>query len=117
MNPRRPLRNIASSFCALALLCAASSAPSQTTIYKQVDPAGKITFTDRPDPNLPAQPMASGALEAPRPPAAIALTVLRRSAAINANEAGRRLTQAQLMRSQGADVLPGERTLGSAAGG
>jgi hypothetical protein len=112
MNPRRSLRNIASNLCALALLFAAAGTPAQT-IYKQVDLAGRITFTDRPDPNLPAQSMTSPALEAPKPPARVVLMTSRRSAAIDANEAGRRLAQARLKRSEGADPLPGERTHGS----
>lgn len=115
MNPPRRFRNITSSLCALALLCAAAGAPAQT-IYKQVDLAGKVTFTDRPDSNLPAQSMTSPALEAPRPPARAVPMTSQRSATINANEAGRRLAQAQLMRSEGADVLPGELTHGSSAG-
>ena len=121
MNQRRYLRSIASYICALALLCAATGAPAQT-IYKQVDLAGKVTFTDRPDINLPAQAMTSAAqamanpaLEAPKPPARVGLMTSRRSASIDANEAGRRLTQAQLMRSEGADPLPGELTQSSGA--
>ena len=122
MNPRRYLRSIASNFCALALLCAAAGAPAQT-IYKQVDLAGKVTFTDRPDINLPAQAMTSAAqamtnpaLEAPKPPARVGLMTSRRSASIDANEAGRRLAQAQLKRSGGADLLPGDWTHGFGEG-
>jgi hypothetical protein len=91
---------------------AATGTPAQT-IYKQVDSAGKITFTDRPDPNLPAQSMTSPALDAPKPPARVVPMTSQRSAAINASEARRRLAQAQLMRSEGADLLPRERTDGS----
>lgn len=115
MNPRRLLRTIASSVCAFALLFAATGTPAQTTIYKQVDLAGRITFTDRPDPSLPAQSMASP-LEAPKPPAGIALMASQRSAAIDLKEAARRLAQAQLARSEGADPLPAERTHGPGAG-
>lgn len=113
MNTRRRSRKIASSL-ALALLCAALSAPAQT-IYKQVDAAGRVTFTDRPDWNLPAQAMTGPALEAPRPPAGIVLMTSRRSAFIDANEAARRLAQAELMRSEGAAPLPGELTQSSGA--
>jgi len=114
MSPRRCLRSIASSLCALALLCAAHGALAQT-IYKQVDLAGKVTFTDRPDINLPALAMRSAAhamapaLEAPTPPARVGLMSSRSSASIDANEAGRRLAQAQLQRTTGADLLPGDR--------
>ena len=115
MNPLRYLRSIASNLCALALLCAATGAPAQT-IYKQVDLAGKVTFTDRPDINLPAQAMANPALEAPKPAPRVGLMTSRRSASIDANEAGRRLAQAQLKRSGGADLLPGEWTHSSGEG-
>jgi len=108
-----PLRPIASCLCALALLCAAAGTPAQTIIYKQVDSAGRITFTDRPDANLPAQAMTGPALEAPKAPAAVVTMASRRSASIDANEAARRLAQAQLMRSEGAEPLPGERTPGT----
>lgn len=108
-----PLRPITSTLGALALLCAAAGTPAQTTIYKQVDAAGRVTFTDRPDSSLPAQSMTGAALEAPRAPGGVILMTSRRSAAIDANEAARRLAQAQLMRSEGADPLAGERTPGT----
>jgi hypothetical protein len=122
MNPRRYFRNIASNLCALALLCAATGAPAQT-IYKQVDLAGRVTFTDRPDINLPAQAMTGAAhampnpaLDAPKPPAMVGLMTSRRSASIDVNEAGLRLARAQLQRSGGADLLPGDLTHGSGEG-
>jgi hypothetical protein len=102
-------RTIAPSLCALALLCAAAGAQAQT-IYKQVDLEGRTIYTDRPDASLSAQSITSSPLAAPAPPAGITLMALQRSAAINASEARRRLAQAQVMRSQGADVLPGEQT-------
>ncbi len=118
MSPRRYLRSC--SLCALALLCVATGAPAQT-IYKQVDSAGKVSFTDQPDINLPAQAMTSAAqamtnraLEAPKPPARAGLMSSRRSASIDVNEAGLRLAQAQLQRSGGANLLPGDWTHGSA---
>jgi hypothetical protein len=116
MNPRRRLRSVSSILLALALLCAAAGTPAQTTIYKQVDLAGRVMFTDRPDSSLPAQSVTGPALEAPRPPVRAVLMTSQRSATINSNEAARRLAQAQLMRSEGADPLPGEQTQGSAAG-
>jgi hypothetical protein len=115
MNPIRRIPSITSSLCGLALLCAAAGAQAQT-IYKQVDSAGRVTFTDRPDSSLPSQSMTGAALEAPRGPASVALMTAQRSAAINANEAGRRLAQAQLMRSEGADMMPGDWTQSSSAG-
>ena len=115
MIPRGYLRNIASGLCALALLCAATGALAQT-IYKQVDLAGRVTFTDRPDVNLPVQAMTTAALEAPKPPARAGLITPRRSASIDANEAALRLARAQLKRSGGADLLPGDLTHGSGEG-
>jgi hypothetical protein len=109
MNLRRRFPTITSSLCGLALLCAAAGAPAQT-IYKQVDSAGRVTFTDRPDSSLPSQAMTGAAPEAPRAPASITPMTAQRSAAINANEAGRRLAQAQLMRSEGADLARGDWT-------
>src|SRR5688572_12083969 len=113
MNSRHRSCKIASSL-GLALLCAAMGAPAQTTIYKQVDAAGRVMFTDRPDPSLPAQsaagpaPMAGAMPESPKPAARAGLLTAQRSALIDANEAARRLAQAQLMRSEGAEPLPGE---------
>jgi hypothetical protein len=119
MNRRRHLRSIASNLCALALLCAATGAPAQT-IYKQVDAEGKVTFTDHPDINLPAQALPSAgqvmtnpALQAPNPPARAGLMTSRRSASIDVNEAGLRLAQAQLKRSGGVGMLPADWTHGS----
>jgi hypothetical protein len=118
MKPYRHPRKIASSLL-LALLCAAMGASAQT-IYKQVDSAGRTTFTDRPDPSLPAQSMAgpgsiaSAAPEAPKLAAPGTLLTSRRSAFIDANEAARRLAQAELMRSEGANPLPGEQSHGAA---
>src|SRR5687768_17436756 len=118
MNPRCSSRKIASSL-ALALLCVAMGAPAQT-IYKQVDASGRVTFTDRPDASLPAQSMASPmsmtspVLESPKPVARASLLTPWHSASIDAREAARRLAQAELMRREGADPLPGEQTRGDA---
>jgi len=112
MNPRRCLVPI---LCACTLFCAATGAPAQT-IYKQVDSAGRVTFTDRPDIDLPAQAMTNPALKAPKPPVGAGLVTSRRSASIDANEAGRRLARAQLSRNNGTDLLPGDLTHGSGEG-
>jgi hypothetical protein len=115
MNPSRRFPNITSSLCGFALLCAAAGAPAQT-IYKQVDGAGRVTFTDRPDSSLLAQPMTSASLEAAKAPAEVILMTAQRSATINAKEAGRRLAQAQQMRSAGADLLRSDWIHGASAG-
>jgi hypothetical protein len=115
MNPRRRFPDIASSLCGLALLCAAAGTPAQM-IYKQVDAAGRVTFTDRPDSSLPAQSITGAAPEAPRAPARVILMTSQRLATINAKEAGRRLAQAQVMRSEGADLLRSDWIHGASAG-
>jgi len=52
--------------------------------------------------------MAGLAPESPKPAARAGLMTSRQSASIDASEAARRLAQAELMRSAGADPLPGE---------
>lgn len=69
------------------LLCIAAHASAQT-IYKQVDDAGRITFSDQP----PAR----------------AAAIPRRDTKVDANEAARRLKQARLERRLGAQPGPGE---------
>ncbi len=106
MNSRRwPIRNIARTTCAAALLCAAAGASAQT-VYRQVDPAGSITYSNQPRP-ASAPPAATGSAT----DVAIALAgntaiASRRGALIDANEAARRLEPAQRKRKQGAEPLP-----------
>jgi hypothetical protein len=92
MNSRQRIRIIASSACAAAVLCAAAGVSAQT-LYKQVDDEGRSTFSDR----LAAKPAI-----APRP-----------GAKIEANEAARRLKQAQLEREHGVAPRSGELTQGT----
>jgi hypothetical protein len=75
------------NICALALLCVTAGVSAQT-IYRQVDDEGRITFSDQP----------------PERPAALP----RRGVNVEANEAARRLKQAQLERERGAAPRPGE---------
>lgn len=109
MNSRRwPIRNIARTTCAAALLCAAAGVSAQT-VYRQADPAGSITYSDQPGPAL-APPAATGSAA----DVAIALaskTAIssRRGALIDAKEAARRLGQAERERKQGAERLPFDR--------
>jgi hypothetical protein len=85
----------------------AAAGVSAQTIYKQVDAAGRITFTDRPDttptPGAATVPVSDVA-DALARNAAISS---RRGAMIDANEATRRLEQAQAERKHGADRQPG----------
>ncbi|MEK6245697.1 MAG: DUF4124 domain-containing protein, partial [Pseudomonadota bacterium] len=114
MNSRRRVRNIVSRICAAALVCAATGVSAQT-IYKQVSAVGHVTFTDQPDATAARQTATDPALEVTKAPARIFTISSRRAATINANEAARRLGEAQLKRKQGAEPLPGEQAQGSDA--
>jgi len=98
MNSRHR-RTLAASLCAAVLLCAAARTPAEG-IYKQVDAAGRITYSDQPDPA--ATPVAAPARKAS-------------SATINAKEATLRLDKARVQREQGSRPLPGEMVKGGGA--
>jgi hypothetical protein len=115
MNARRRVRSAAWTLCAAALLCAAASAPAQT-IYKQVDAAGRITYTDRPDAAPSPQTATDPAFDVASALAGSTAMSSRHAAIIDANEAARRLRQARLERAQGANRLPGEEARGADAG-
>ena len=80
-------------FAAL-LVCIGADASAQT-IYREVDEEGRTTYSDRP----PAKPAAAP----------------RRVGKVDVNEAARRLKQARLERSLGAEPGPGELTQGTGA--
>ena len=101
---RRRVRKIACRICAAALLSAAAGVSAQT-VHKQVDPAGRITYSDQSD----AAPSPRKA----RP--AYSVMSARHAATVDANEAARRLAQARLKREQGAQPLPGELARGADA--
>jgi len=121
MNPRRhrvPI--VVLRICAAALLCVAAGVPAQT-IYRQVDAAGHITYSDRPGDAAGAVTPheRTGRTPSPRTETASALDVAsalatntaissRHAAVVDASEAARRLRQAQLERRQGAERLSGE---------
>jgi hypothetical protein len=108
MIPRRHARKTTLAICAAAFLCAAASASAQT-VYKLVDAGGKITFTDRPDEARISQADVAPELDVARPPPRISgISSRRAAAAVDANEAARRLRAAQLKRKQGMEPLPGE---------
>ncbi len=91
----------------VVLLLAAGSASAQT-VYTSVSVDGHKTFSDRLD--------ETPALETPRAPAGTMANGSRRALAVNASEAGRRLAQAQLKRSQGLAPLAGEQSRDPGAG-
>lgn len=87
MNPSRRIATLASSACALALLCAAASASAQD-VFKQVDEDGRTTFSDQPPRKTVVLP--------------------RRVGKVDVSEAAARLERAQLARKQGVEPRPGE---------
>jgi hypothetical protein len=114
MNLRRHIRTIALGFCAPVLLCAAAGVSAQA-IYKNVDTAGNIAYTDRSDALPSSQNATVPDLDAPKAPARITRISSRHAALIDANEAARRLRQAQLKRKQGVEPMAGENVHGSGA--
>jgi len=116
MNSRRRVWKAAWRICAAVFLCAAAGVPAQT-VYKQVDDAGRVTYTDRPDMTLtPSPPTATvSALDVASALATNTPISSRGAALIDANEAARRLGQAELERKQGAERLPGEQAQGADA--
>src|SRR5688572_11014145 len=96
---------------AAALLLAASGASAQLAVYKAADPAGQTTHTDGSDASV--QPLeATADPENPAPQVKRRALPSRNSAMVNANEARRRLAQAELKRRLGKAPLPGETTRG-----
>lgn len=114
MSSRRSAGNTACNICATALLCTASGVSAQT-VYKLVDDAGRITYTDQPDTTLSPQSTVSAA-DVRSALAGNSAISSRPAATINANEAARRLGQAQLLRDRGTAPLPGERVKGAGPG-
>jgi hypothetical protein len=105
MNIRhRRVRSSVCLICAAALVCAAAGVSAQT-VHKQVDAAGRITYSNQSD-------------TAPSPRKArptYSVMSARHAATIDANEAARRLAQAKLQREQGAQPLPSELARGTDA--
>jgi len=107
MNPRRHPRASMPAILVAAILCTAPGASAQE-MHKLVDATGHVMFTDRPSETPELQPAPTPS--ATRLPKRIAGTSSPRAAAIvDAKEAARRLRQAQLVRDQGMEPLPGER--------
>ena len=105
-----PVRNIVLSICAAVFLCSPAGVSAQP-VYKQIDAAGGITFSDRPD--TTPSPKKVPALDVVSALARNSPMSSRGAAIIDANEATRRLGQAELERKQGAERLPGEQAPGT----
>jgi hypothetical protein len=80
-------------------------------VYKAADPVGQTTHSDGPDASVKSQEAATDP-ESPAPQVKRRALPSRNSAMVNANEARRRLAQAELKRSVGKAPLPGETTRG-----
>ena len=102
---------LARSAVAVAFLWAASGASAQLAVYKAADPAGQPAHTDGAD--APVKPLEA-ATDPENPASQLKRRALpsRNSAMVNANEAKRRLAQAELKRSLGKEPMPGETTRG-----
>jgi hypothetical protein len=111
MNSRRRVRKTVWRICAAAFLCAAAGVSSQT-IYKQVDAAGRITFTDRPDttPSPSPRTASAAALDVAKALASDTAMTSLYAATIDFNEAVRRLRRARQSRQEGVERRPGEWT-------
>jgi hypothetical protein len=102
---------LARSAIAAAFLLAASGASAQLAVYKAADPLGQTSHSDTSDAST--KPLeASADSESPAPQVKRRALPSRNSAMVNANEARRRLAQAELKRSRGKSPLPGETTRG-----
>ena len=97
MNPSRRLAILASSACAVALLCAATGVSAQDVqeVFKAVDEEGRTTFSDRPTTT----------------PKRKSVLLPRRGGKVDVSEAARRLECAQQARQEGLEPRPGELTL------
>ncbi len=112
---RRRSQSVARAILAAALLCAAAGASGQS-VHRVVDAEGRITYTDRPAAETPRQAATDHRLIVANALASNAPIASRLAATVDAKEAARRLEQAQLVRRQGAQPLPGERVQGSGTG-
>ena len=89
---------------------------SAQTVYKQVDAAGHTTYTDQPDTTASPRTATDPALGVASALAGNTAISSRHAAMIDANEAARRLEQAQLQREHGTQRLAGEQAHGIDAG-
>lgn len=118
MNPRhrRPLLRIAAwPLCAGMLVCAASGVSAQE-IYRQIGVDGHITYTDQPGTTPPPQAVTGPPLDVASALASNFALSSRHAATVDANEAARRLRQAQQELVLDAKRLPRLQARGSTAG-
>jgi len=96
-------QNVIRAGCAAVLMCFAAASAAQE-IFRQVDEAGRLTFTDRPGADVPAVVQRKAGMS------------VRRAAQVDEAEAARRLGDARLQRARGERALPGERDRGADLG-
>jgi hypothetical protein len=98
----------------MALLCTAAGVSAQA-IHKTIDAAGRVTYTDQPDPSPSGHRATIPAVDVASALAGNSAISSRFAAIIDVDEAARRLGQALLERSLGAERLPGEQVGGAGA--
>jgi hypothetical protein len=115
MSTRRSrARNIAQGACAMALFCTAAGVSAQA-IYKEIDAAGRVAYSDQPA-TTPSWHLATvPALDVRNALAGNSAISSRLAATVDADEAARRLGQALLERKLGTERLPGEQAHGADA--
>jgi hypothetical protein len=102
--------------CAAAVLLAGyATVASAQAIYKEVDSAGRVSYTDRAARSQPFKQAAISASDVSRALARNAAISSPRSAAIDSEEATRGLEQAERAHELGALPLPGENISGTQA--
>jgi hypothetical protein len=114
MNASPRARILAWKICVMAMLCVPAGAGAQL-VYKQFDDVGRITYSDRPDAASPTPTEAVAALDVVKALAGSTAMSSRTAVVIDANEAERRLKQAERAREQGAERLPEEQGRGANA--
>lgn len=116
MNFRsRGIPNAISGACAAGLFCLATACSAQA-VYRQVDAAGSITYTDRPDPEAAEVSLIVSSPDAPVFTQRGTGVSARRANRVDVSEAARRLSDARAQRVRGEAPLPGERSLGADLG-
>jgi len=98
-----------------AVLSFAATGVQAQTIYRHVNLAGGITYTDQSEAAQPPASETAPVEEEAKTSARRPYIPPRLAATVNASEAARRLQQAQLKRKQGMAPQPGEQVVGAGA--
>ena len=103
------VRSLVRAATAAAFLWIATGASAQLAVYRSVDPAGHVPYTDRTE-TAPLPTESSSESDAPAPAPKRQYVPTKRAIQVNANEAKRRLAQAELKRKLGEAPRAGEFT-------